>query len=127
MHEIGRRYLSWALEHRARYLFMFHTAETYALLSEDERAMARTGFHAFESMIASEAVERGISSTGTAIYIFATLHGLASLALTQRLKDTEGEALMDFYAKHQAPYLDCLLYTSPSPRDATLSRMPSSA
>ena len=26
-----------------------------------------------------------------------------------------------------AQYCDCLLYTSPSPRDATLSRMPSSA
>ena len=26
-----------------------------------------------------------------------------------------------------AHFLDCLLYTSPSPRDATLSRMPSSA
>ena len=26
-----------------------------------------------------------------------------------------------------APLVDCLLYTSPSPRDATLSRMPSSA
>ena len=26
-----------------------------------------------------------------------------------------------------AHVLDCLLYTSPSPRDATLSRMPSSA
>ena len=26
-----------------------------------------------------------------------------------------------------APCADCLLYTSPSPRDATLSRMPSSA
>ena len=25
------------------------------------------------------------------------------------------------------PYIVCLLYTSPSPRDATLSRMPSSA
>ena len=25
------------------------------------------------------------------------------------------------------PWVDCLLYTSPSPRDATLSRMPSSA
>ena len=25
------------------------------------------------------------------------------------------------------PVYDCLLYTSPSPRDATLSRMPSSA
>ena len=28
---------------------------------------------------------------------------------------------------HCAQYIDCLLYTSPSPRDATLSRMPSSA
>ena len=27
----------------------------------------------------------------------------------------------------QAVFNDCLLYTSPSPRDATLSRMPSSA
>ena len=27
----------------------------------------------------------------------------------------------------QAPAITCLLYTSPSPRDATLSRMPSSA
>ena len=26
-----------------------------------------------------------------------------------------------------APVMPCLLYTSPSPRDATLSRMPSSA
>ena len=29
--------------------------------------------------------------------------------------------------KNPLPYMDCLLYTSPSPRDATLSRMPSSA
>ena len=28
---------------------------------------------------------------------------------------------------HRDPSSDCLLYTSPSPRDATLSRMPSSA
>ena len=28
---------------------------------------------------------------------------------------------------YQNKYLPCLLYTSPSPRDATLSRMPSSA
>ena len=27
----------------------------------------------------------------------------------------------------KAQFIDCLLYTSPSPRDATLSRMPSSA
>ena len=33
------------------------------------------------------------------------------------------EATLERYAKKY----DCLLYTSPSPRDATLSRMPSSA
>ena len=30
-------------------------------------------------------------------------------------------------ASATSPYTGCLLYTSPSPRDATLSRMPSSA
>ena len=30
-------------------------------------------------------------------------------------------------AKACVEFCDCLLYTSPSPRDATLSRMPSSA
>ena len=33
----------------------------------------------------------------------------------------------DFLCKHIDLYRICLLYTSPSPRDATLSRMPSSA
>ena len=34
----------------------------------------------------------------------------------------------DYYTKrYRDMYLCCLLYTSPSPRDATLSRMPSSA
>ena len=36
-----------------------------------------------------------------------------------------GEVLVGEVAKRQA--ITCLLYTSPSPRDATLSRMPSSA
>ena len=31
------------------------------------------------------------------------------------------------HADHLEAHLNCLLYTSPSPRDATLSRMPSSA
>ena len=34
---------------------------------------------------------------------------------------------MDAFAELCATYGTCLLYTSPSPRDATLSRMPSSA
>ena len=33
----------------------------------------------------------------------------------------------EFYEIHSAEYEDCLLYTSPSPRDPLLSRMPSSA
>ena len=33
----------------------------------------------------------------------------------------------DDHARNHAAFWDCLLYTSPSPRDATLSRMPSSA
>ena len=40
------------------------------------------------------------------------------------------DATMDFYAgnvEYQSAFYGCLLYTSPSPRDATLSRMPSSA
>ena len=31
------------------------------------------------------------------------------------------------YLEEDRAHYDCLLYTSPSPRDATLSRMPSSA
>ena len=31
------------------------------------------------------------------------------------------------YTKQEVNIMICLLYTSPSPRDATLSRMPSSA
>ena len=43
-------------------------------------------------------------------------------------KQKYGEENDRFFAEYQAGTLDiCLLYTSPSPRDATLSRMPSSA
>ena len=50
----------------------------------------------------------------------------------KHIKENEIEKDLDFlfigYGK-SLPFLDyiCLLYTSPSPRDATLSRMPSSA
>ena len=35
--------------------------------------------------------------------------------------------IQDQFKKLPVVFTDCLLYTSPSPRDATLSRMPSSA
>ena len=39
----------------------------------------------------------------------------------------DGAATTDFMEQEQERGITCLLYTSPSPRDATLSRMPSSA
>ena len=49
--------------------------------------------------------------------------------------EEDGEAMADgpesinvaYFAEWPTPNQFCLLYTSPSPRDATLSRMPSSA
>ena len=37
------------------------------------------------------------------------------------------QIVMGWYNAHLHEFRICLLYTSPSPRDATLSRMPSSA
>ena len=55
-----------------------------------------------------------------------------------RVTDTRGRAYWDFYGGHAVTLLGqahprwvealtCLLYTSPSPRDLSTSRMPSSA
>ena len=43
------------------------------------------------------------------------------------LDNVHVQAHMDRASMETAKRLGCLLYTSPSPRDATLSRMPSSA
>ena len=60
-------------------------------------------------------------SGGHTMLILMEAHGQYRL-LGQTLDDAAGEA----YDK-VARYLGCLLYTSPSPRDRTRSRMPSSA
>ena len=44
---------------------------------------------------------------------------------TKLMKHYEHECLIT--VRFHSPHKPCLLYTSPSPRDATLSRMPSSA
>ena len=49
--------------------------------------------------------------------------------VTESLREgRSGISLIDDYAEQgMRSHIACLLYTSPSPRDATLSRMPSSA
>ena len=44
----------------------------------------------------------------------------------KELQEKLEQRLLDL-KKYARQYYNCLLYTSPSPRDATLSRMPSSA
>ena len=54
------------------------------------------------------------------------------MALSKSVEDSLREAeaslrnALAYAARQEKPFI-CLLYTSPSPRDATLSRMPSSA
>ena len=47
--------------------------------------------------------------------------------LTKFSEDEQKSAGLDQCSDEEFEILTCLLYTSPSPRDATLSRMPSSA
>ena len=48
-------------------------------------------------------------------------------SLNEEGSKTANTALVEAYREEFGNPGDCLLYTSPSPRDATLSRMPSSA
>ena len=57
----------------------------------------------------------------TGVFGIATKYAEVYAAVKYRVRDHNGAMLGG------AMYICCLLYTSPSPRDATLSRMPSSA
>ena len=59
--------------------------------------------------------------------------GLAAISLNERLKSIKGDCVClitepyNFKGKAASIPSNCLLYTSPSPRDLSTSRMPSSA
>ena len=54
---------------------------------------------------------------------------IAKKKIAKKSKSTTDKTILDEIIRvdHAGEYGACLLYTSPSPRDATLSRMPSSA
>ena len=75
--------------------------------------------------------QRLVLGIGVAVAIFTALSGVAAQVFDFRnendvhrtvFANIPGAIQLAFYT-----LLPCLLYTSPSPRDATLSRMPSSA
>ena len=72
-----------------------------------------------------------VESVKSASPIFAPLAGVIT-AVNENLDDTPELMNEDPYGegwivKMKLENMDCLLYTSPSPRDRSLSRMPSSA
>ena len=56
-----------------------------------------------------------------------TQGALGAVVLTDSRRLADCFYAIDYFEKRNVPFVVCLLYTSPSPRDATLSRMPSSA
>ena len=56
---------------------------------------------------------------------FANLAYAADMSIDMLNKDADGNRMV--YSNELAKVAVCLLYTSPSPRDGRISRMPSSA
>ena len=69
------------------------------------------------------AVVLGGGYSGRCLASLARALGTPVLCTRRSLDSAEADLLFDSNGQDQL----CLLYTSPSPRDATLSRMPSSA
>ena len=72
----------------------------------------------------SEIIRDRIKSKGTR---FSANDNIADFINPGELKVLEKEVASRIRDLLKSLVIDCLLYTSPSPRDATLSRMPSSA
>ena len=71
-----------------------------------------------------------VSDTTNSMDSAQTLHGNCKLVQTHLPSQQDKEDDISSPTLMSTPFsqsLTCLLYTSPSPRDATLSRMPSSA
>ena len=100
----------------------------------DPRSSVETIFQAaLQAVAGDQAVMDAVveDEFGSRVHLVAIGKAASAMALgAKRVLDGQiTQALILTKYEHTAPELlaDCLLYTSPSPRDATLSRMPSSA
>jgi AcrR family transcriptional regulator len=92
----GRYYLAFALENPELYELMFATKEIFTEPGPDEEAAPLRAFRKFAENIKA-CLDAGIFSAGeveaTAIALWATLHGLASLLIKDRLRFLPEESL----------------------------------
>ena len=80
--------------------------------------------------VSTLAEARACVAAGITDFLYAVGMVPAKLAVVRELNQAGGECSVLLDSRAMAQQLGaagCLLYTSPSPRDATLSRMPSSA
>ena len=75
---------------------------------------------AFVKVLQMHGIEHAFGIIGSAFMPISDIFPDAGITFWDVAHETNGGLIADGYTS-------CLLYTSPSPRDATLSRMPSSA
>lgn len=92
----GRYYLAFALENPELYELMFATKEIFKESGPDEESVPLRAFRKFAENVKA-CLDAGIFSAGevetTAIALWATLHGLASLLIKGRLRFLPEESL----------------------------------
>ena len=102
----------------------------YTLLTEDltRLALFASGFIAASTIVSTMKLHKFrtfVHELKHAIVVIFTGNKVREFHVEKHTGHVSYELLMS--KAHFAPLIICLLYTSPSPRDATLSRMPSSA
>ena len=94
----GRYYLAFALENPELYELMFATKEIFKESGPDEESVPLRAFRKFAENVKA-CLDAGVFSDGqvetTAIALWATLHGLASLLIKGRLRFLPEESLAE--------------------------------
>ena len=104
-------------------------SQCFAFPLDDFQLEAIDALNQGHSVVVSAPTGSGKTLVGEYAIYRALAHG-QKVFYTTPLKALSNQKLRDFreqFGDENVGLLTCLLYTSPSPRDATLSRMPSSA
>ena len=99
----------------------------YKLLLNNDDPVVKIISNKFKSSLSSEHIEELCTSIESLIEL-PIKDGDFLIETTDRSEAISEKSTLVFYLHNiRSGFNICLLYTSPSPRDATLSRMPSSA